>query len=161
MKKINPTKTKTAPPRLLTSLDELQGLVDAPLKCRFKLDGTVLEIDVKRMTPAITERQRAILRSVQPPYKAERKDYDMGDPDYLKKGAAAEDRARCIIVYYCCPIISAKKACATDEEICAFVGPLLTRNIQELIALTAQTGGMELVRTDEAANFTAPSGSAS
>ena len=147
--------------KAITSLDELIAQIEAPLKCRFKLDDTVLEIDVKRMPPAVAERQRAILRAVQPPFKKERNDFDMTDPDYLRKAAEAEDKARCIIVYFCCPIIAAKKACATDDEIVAFVKPLLTRNLQELIALTAQSGGLQLLTPGEAANFTGPGGSAS
>ena len=137
----------------MTSLDELQKLVDAPIKCQFKLDGNLLSIDVKRMTPAIAERRRSILRAVQPPFKAERKDYDPLDANYLKQRDLAEDKARCITVYFCCPIVAAKKACATDEEIYTFVNGTLTRHLQELIELTAQSGGMQMT---EAANFTSP-----
>ena len=147
-------KNENGKPVLMKSLDELQKLVEAPIKCQFKLDGQLLVIDVKRMTPAIAERKRAIERSVQPPFKKERNDYDPLDPDYLKKRDAAEDKARCVVVYFCCPIVQAKKACATDEEITALVQGMLTRNLQDLIALTAEAGGLQ--RVTEAANFTLP-----
>ena len=149
------------PPKLMASLDELQALIASPLKCRFRLDGQVLEIDVQRMPSAIAERSRAILRSVQPPFKKERNDYDPLDADYLKRFAEAENKSRCIVVYFCCPIVSAKKACASDEEITAFVQGMLPRHLQELISLTAQSGGLQLIDANEAANFTAPGGSAS
>ena len=143
------------------SLDELTTLIASPLKCVFRLDGSVLEIEVNRMTSAIAERSRALIRSVQPPWKKDRNDYDPLDADYLKKFAEAENKARCVVVYYCCPIVSAKKACASDEEIMAFVQATLPRHLQELISLTAQSGGLELMNANEAANFIAPGGSAS
>jgi hypothetical protein len=160
MKKDKAEKITVAKPaaKLMTSLDELQNLVDAPVKCTFKLDGQTLEIAVKRMTPAIAERQRAILRAVQPPYLKERNDYNPLDATYLKLRDAADDKARCVVVYFCCPIISAAKACASDDEITAFVQSKLTRHLQELIALTAQAGGMAM---SDAANFTAADGSES
>ena len=146
--------------KTIATLDELMAQIDAPLKCRFKLDDTILEIDVKRMSPAVAEKQRSILRAVQPPFNKARNDFDMTDAEYLRKAAEAEDRARCIVVYCCCPMIAAKKVCATDDEMVAFVKPLLTRNLQELIALTAQSGGLQLLSPGEAANFISASGSA-
>jgi len=159
MKKVENKKPVTV--RKMASLDELTTLIESPLKCLFRLDGQVLEIDVKRMTSAIAERSRAIIRSVQPPWKKERNDYDPLDADYLKRFADAENKARCIVVYFCCPIVSAKKACAGDDEIVAHVQATLPRHLQELISLTAQSGGLQLMDKDEAANFTAPGGSAS
>lgn len=161
MKKNTENKPSVRPAKVMTKLDDLQSLLEAPMKCRFKIDNQILEIEVKRMPAALAERQRAILRAVQPPFKKERNDYDMTDPDYIKKKAAAEEKTRCLAVYYCCPIISAKKTCSSDEEIVAFVAPLLTQYLQEMIAMRAEAGGLQLVNPNEVANFTGPNGSGS
>jgi len=156
----NDTQTKPMPkPMQIQSLDQLQKLVEAPLQCQFVIDGQLVAIEVRRLTPAISERQRAILRSVQPEYVPARKDYDMLGAKYLAARDKAEDTARAVVIYYCCPIISSQKACSSDEEIHAYVNSLLTRPIQEMIAATAEIGGLK--RIVEAANFTYPSASES
>ena len=147
-------KKNTRPqPTVLKSLDALTGLVDSPIRCVFTIDRRPVEIEVKRMTAAIAERKRKIERAVQPPYKPERKDYDPLDPKYLDAREAAEAKAQAVVVYFCCPIVQAKKACATDEEIAAFVATVLPPNLQQIIALTAQGGGLGM---EDAANFITP-----
>ena len=145
----------------LTTLSDLQLLVEKPMRCGFTIDGQTVEIEVKRLTPAVEDKVREILRRVQPPFKKDRGphgDFDPLDPEYLKKRDAAEDTARAVTVYYCCPMVAAGKQLAGpgptgEQEILNYVNSILPRNLQELIEMTAKSGGL---RVEDVANFTLP-----
>jgi len=133
----------------IASFEDLSARLDKTIPCVFKLDGELIEIPVKRVTPALAERVRKLRRSVLPPFKKERNppagDYDPMDPKYLADKDANEAKVRALIVYTCCPLIAAKKPGLTDEaEMLPFVQGVLSENILDLIMLTAQAGGMNL-----------------
>jgi hypothetical protein len=139
----------------IESLDQLQALIDAPLWCEFRLDGQSVRVACKRVTQIVDEQVRELRRTAQPPYKAERKDYDYTDTNYLKARDQNEKTARSLVVYCGCPTVAQKNPGLTDPKaIHTFVRTVLTENIVELICLTIQAGGMELV---DRANFTSTS----
>ena len=148
----------------IASFDELATRMDKTIPCVFKLDGSLIEIPVKRMSPGLAERVRKLRRSVTPPFKKERNppagDYDPMDAKYLESKDAVETKVRALIVYACCPLIAAKKPGLTDEaEMAVFVQGVLSENILDLIMLTAQAGGLNLdEEVQRLANFTSTSG---
>ena len=154
------SQAEVRPVLTITSLDQLQALVNETAMCQFELDGTRISVPVNRISPGVAERERAITRTSQPPYKADRKDYDPLDPAYLAARDLAALKARAFIVYACCPAVSAKKPGLTGvDDIFNFVQGLLTENILNLIALSARVGGMNLEREVAGANFTLAPGS--
>lgn len=161
-KTTKPTKVETkSNPKVIeiTNIDQLQKLVDEPIYVTFALNGNVVRIKCRRITQALEEQVRKILRKVQPKWNEQKKDYDHTDPGYLELRNEADRRARSFIVYSCCPPIAAKQPGLTNEtDIHRFVRELLTENIIELIHLHCQSGGMELV---ERANFTSTPASGS
>jgi hypothetical protein len=133
----------------IASFDELAARIEKTIPCVFKLDGELLEIPVKRVSPALAERVRKLRRAVTPPFKKERNppagDYDPMDAGYLAARDAVETKVRALIVYACCPLIAAKRPGLTDEaQMVEFVQGVLAENILDLIMLTAQAGGMNL-----------------
>ncbi|MDE2102858.1 MAG: hypothetical protein KGL39_36780 [Patescibacteria group bacterium] len=157
------TESKTVK---IASFDELAAKIEKAIPCVFKLDGELIEIPVKRVTPALAERVRKLRRAVLPPYKKERNpaaggDYDPMDPGYLERKDLNEAKVRALIVYTCCPLVAAKKPGLTDEaEMLAFVQGILSENILDLIMLTAQAGGMNLdEEVQRRANFISTPGS--
>ena len=156
-------KTTEEKPITIESLDQLQTLVNETVQCRFHLDGKLISVPITRISPAVAEREREIRRMAQPPYKQDRKDYDPLDATYLKKRDEQATRARNFIVYSCCPAVASKKPGLTaPEDIHTFVQGLLTENILNFIALSAQGGGMDLdVEAQKGANFTQAPGSES
>ena len=154
------TENKTKTVLTITSLDQLQALVNETVKCQFELDGVSINLPVNRISPAVAERERAITRSVQPPYKPERKDYDPLAPEYLAARDLATLKARAFIVYSCCPSVCAKKpGLMAVDDIFSFVQGLLTENLLNLIAMSARVGGMNLEREVAGANFMPAPGS--
>lgn len=151
-------KKKTETENKITTLAGLEGALQQEMVCRFHLDvgEQQVEIKVKPISPALQERVRAITRAVVPPYIPARKDYDPLDAKYQEERDKAQLTARAVIVYFCCPEVNAKKAgLQTNQQIYEFVQSLLTENILDLLALTAQKGGLGSVReVKEGANFT-------
>lgn len=157
------TETETPAPLVIENIDQLQDLVAAPMIVPFSIDGKAIHLPIRRATPAMLETYRETVRKVQPPFKAERKDYDPLDPTYLANRDAAMKKARNYLVYSCCPAVSAKKPGLTSpDEISPFVQTILTENLLDLIAASAQAGGLNLdVEVQRGANFTPPPGSES
>jgi hypothetical protein len=141
------------------SLKQLQALLEPLIPCPISIDGVPVELQVKRLGGEVAERARAIVRKVQPPYNQARKDYEVLDPKYVEASEKAQDMARAVVVYYCCPVIAEGKACASDAEILAYVNSVLPVNLQRIIEATAELAGLR--RVVEAANFTSPAGSES
>ncbi|MGA3265479.1 MAG: hypothetical protein ABSE16_01500 [Verrucomicrobiota bacterium] len=155
MKKPN---TETKP---ITNLQDVLALIAEPLECRFKLaDGTgqfhPVTLKVTRAMPSLLEKRRELQRGPVPPWAKERNDYDTLNPAYLKARDAATLQARSLTAYMCCPEVSAMKPGLLQvAEIHQFVSGMLPEPIQELIELTALTGGMDL-EPEKRANFTLP-----
>jgi hypothetical protein len=161
-KRLQDNKTTDDKTVTIESVDQLQTMVDAPVYCTFSLDGTTVRVPCKRVSQDLDEEVRRIRREAQPPFLKERGtsgDYDYTNAAYLAKRDRNEKVARAVLVYSGCPAIAAKKpGLRNAEEIYQFVKGVWTENILELIALTIQAGGMELV---DRANFTSTSASES
>lgn len=134
---------------------ELMMLVDEPILCHFQLDDKVIEIPVGRMSATTTEKVRSLRRAPRPPYRADIKDFDITDPKYREATDQAEKKARSLIIYSHCPMISKQKSGLTDiEQIHLFVNGLLSEHVLEIISLTIQAGGVQRVeKVEEIANF--------
>jgi hypothetical protein len=152
-------KEKNAELPVVTTLAELKAIAERPLVCKFMIDdgaGVAREVNlaVRRVTPAIEEQRRAILRGPTPPYIKERSDYDHLNAAYRAARDQAEDVARSLVVYQCCPEVAAGNAGLTDPNaIHGYVKNLLLPTILEMIALTALAGGLN-AEVKSRANFT-------
>lgn len=148
-------KNKTTPaPEVITSLAAVLGMIEQPVPARFELDGRPVELAVRRALPAVMEKRRALLRSVQPPFVKERNDYDHLNPQYLRQRDDAILQARSLTVYLCCPELATLKPGLTEPAaIHAAIGALLPETILELIELTAIAGGLD-VEVAKRSNFT-------
>ena len=143
----------------ITTLAELKAIMDTPLVCAFQVEVTSGDIrpvrfSVRRITSAVDEQRRAILRRPVPPYVKERQDYDTLNPEYRKLCHEAEDIARSVTVYHCCPEVQeGNKGLVDPLTIHNYVKNLFAPAILEMIALTAIGGGLHAEVTGRA-NFT-------
>lgn len=152
-------KTKPAVVVVIDSVEKLKALCDKEIVCKFTLDGSSVELPVRRLNAAEEEPIRSITRAVQPPFKKELNNYDQLDSKYQAAIDRAEKTARAMTVYMGCPTIAAMKAGLTrQEDVYAFVQALFPENILEIIYLTIRAGGISL---EERVNFTSPQGSES
>ena len=156
-KSIMKSETKT-----ITSLAELLAVIEQPLVCRFAIDGRPVELKVRRISSAVDEQRRAILRAPLPPWDAKRNDYVMLDPNYRAARELAEEQARAVVVYHCCPEVAAlKPGLLGHAEITEFVKTVLPPLLLETIALTALAGGFGDGEVNKRANFTSADASES
>jgi len=139
---------------VITTLTELRAVIDTPLVCRFEIDGREVNLPVRRISTTLDEQRRGIIRAVTPPYVKERDGYDPMNATYRRDRELAEDIARSLIVYHCCPEVADGSKGLTDANaIHAYVKNLLPPTILEMIALTALAGGLS-AEVRERANFT-------
>lgn len=154
------------PAAKITTLAGLRAVLEAPLTARFQIDGQVVELKVKRISAAVDEARREILRTPIPPWDKTRNngqgDYDLLAPAYRKARELAEDQARSYVVYHCFPEVQAAAPGLVDgPAIHAHVKAMLPPLLQETIALTALAGGFGPEEVDQRANFTLPGASES
>ena len=152
-------KEKAAEPVPITTLAELKAIMETPLVCAFKVEvapGDIrpVRFSVRRITSAVDEQRRSILRKPMPPYIKERQDYDTLNAEYRKACHEAEDLARSVTVYHCCPEVQdGNKGLVDPLSIHNYVKNLFAPAILEMIALTAIGGGLHAEVTARA-NFT-------
>jgi hypothetical protein len=140
----------------IESLKQLQERCEQPVICRFRLDDQELEVPCRRLTPKLQEQVREVLREAVPKWKADRKDYDALDPDYLAKRDRNAKVARALVIYNGCPLVAQARPGLLDRmTIYEYVQGLFAENILEMLALTIESGGLELM---ERANFTSTAG---
>jgi hypothetical protein len=150
--KMKNEKVKAVAP--ITTLAELKAAIDRPLTCTFEIDGREVSLLVKRINVMVDELRRSIVRAVTPPWVKERNDYDLLNQAYRRDRENAEDTARSVMVYHCCPeVADGSKGLTDPAAIHAYVKNLLPPMILELIALTALAGGMN-AEVKARANFT-------
>ena len=151
---LTPTPTFPADrPLVITTLAGLRAAMDKPLTCEFEIDGQIVQLPVRRVTTPIDELRRQVLRGPMPPYVAERKEYDALNASYRAQRDRAEDEARSLIVYHCCPEVAAGSPGLTEAPaIHSYVKGLLPPTVLELIALTAMAGGLS-TEVNKRANF--------
>jgi hypothetical protein len=133
-------KVKPAP---ITSLAGLQAAVGLALSCDFEIDGKPVKLAVNRINGLVDEQRRAIMRVPVPPFVKERNDYDLLNPAYRKQKEQAEDVARSLVVYHCCPAVQeGNRGLHDPETIHNYVKGALPPVILEMIALTAMGSGL-------------------
>jgi len=141
----------------VTSLDQLEKLVAAPIWCEFYLDRQLIRIECRRVGQGVDEQVRALRREAMPPFDSKRGpngDYDFQNVGFLARRDANEKKARALLIYTGCPAVAAKcPGLTTPDKIHEFVRGLLSENILDLIASTVSIGGVDLVNR---ANFTLP-----
>jgi hypothetical protein len=153
--------TSTPPPSAITTLAELRAVIAQPLTCEFEIDGRPVRLSVLRLMPAVDELRRAVLRAVTPIFVKERGDYDLRNPQYVAQTERAEDEARSLVIYHCCPEIQATQPGLTEPAaIHAFIRNLLPPMVQDLIAVTVMRGGIQ-AQVERRANFISTPASAS
>jgi len=138
------------------NLGALQALVDAPVWCRFRLDGQDIQVECHRVSQAVDEQVRALRRLAQPPYTKPTGTtpgyYDESNAAYLIARDKNDKIARSVVIYAGCPAVSASKpGLVVAETIHDYVRGLLTDTVLDMLAMTIQAGGLELV---DRANFT-------
>lgn len=157
------TTAAAPPPVLITSIDQLSLMVAAPLHAEFSLDGRVVRIPCRRLTPREEATINAIEREVAPPkvIKGPKPDDDRIDyisPDYVARREEAARIMRAVTLYTACPVIAAGRPGLTDRrQILDHVESLFTTHILDLIHLTIRAGGIDV---SERVNFTSPPASA-
>lgn len=138
----------------ITNLKDLRAALVRTVPCEFLLDNQPVRLEVRRLSGPVDELRRALLREPQPQWSKERNEYDLLAPAYRAQRDLAEDKARAVVVYHCCPEVAAEKPGLTDPtEIHRFVKDLLPPTVCELIALTALAGGLN-AEVKARANFT-------
>jgi len=131
-------------------------VVEKPLTCAFTIDEREVRLSVRRITSAVDEQRRSIVRAVVPPFIKERGDYDLMNASYRSQREQAEDVARSLVVYQCCPEVAAGNAGLTEANaIHGYVKNLLPPTILEMILLTALAGGLS-AEVKSRANFISP-----
>lgn len=147
----NAVMPEEAPP--ITDIREMLEAMAKPLHAQFRLDGRLVKLEVKRADRAVHELRRNIIRAVQPPFRPEMKDYDHLNADYLKRRDRAEEEARAVTVYHCCPGIAAlKPGLIKPGDMLDLLAPI-PDHVRELIELTALAAGLDL-EVNRVANFT-------
>jgi hypothetical protein len=163
MKKKMETQNQKAEIRKVTTVAELAAVLDAPLRCRFAIDGQVLEVPVQRMSARTAEQVRELLRKAKPPFNkalGDRGDYDLTSEPYQKERDDNLKRARSLMIYAHCPLVAANKPGLTAlADIHNYVQGLFTESVLEVISIAIQGGGLEEV--EERVNFTSAPGSES
>jgi len=136
-------KEKAVKPAPIVTLADLQAAIGVALSCEFEIDGKPVKLPVKRIDSTVDEQRRAILRTSVPPYVKERGDYDLLNPAYRKQKEDAEDVARSLVVYHCCPAVQeGNKGLHDAGAIHNYVKGALPPVIMEMIALTALGSGL-------------------
>lgn len=151
-----------AQPDVITDIAALQSLCQAPLPCRFKLDGRDVEIPCRRLLPREQELLLAKQREVRPtriPGKTPEEDrYDTSSADYLARRDRNEKTVRALGIYLGCPAVAAAApGLGSDhQKIYEHVQGLFTEMILELLFATIVSGGVEAAEREVAdrANFT-------
>jgi len=148
----------------ITDITELIERCNKPFVCRFLLDQDVIELPVKRLSPAFEEKISAIRRNIPlPPMikgnKPEENVYNFNDPAFVKAKDAAELVIRALSIYEGCPAIrDGKPNLLNQDEILDYVQGLFTNDLLNVIWWTIQGGGFD-TRVGERVGFTSPTDS--
>lgn len=143
----------------ITSGDQLkQELAAAKLFAEFGFMGKWYKMPVEPMSPKTAEAVRELRRKALPPPVKNpaigQPAYNELDPNYLKNRDENEKKARSLMIYSHCPVISAMKSGLTaTDQIHDFVQGLYTETILEIISLTIQSGGIT-TSLEERVDFT-------
>jgi len=91
----------------------VMGLVEAPVWCRFRLDGQDIQVECRRVSQAVDEQVRELRRRAHPPYSKPTGTtpgyYDESNAAYLIARDKHDKIARSVLIYEGCPAVAASK----------------------------------------------------
>jgi hypothetical protein len=152
----------------VTGFAQLKQLAEATFPCRFLLDSQLVELELRRLTPAEQAEiqktyhfnETGILRSrtCLPPQVKDAKGvigYDLKNPKYQAELQDNYRLARALVIYAACPVIQAERAGLKEKSvILEYIENLpLGETALEVILWSVLGGGL---RTAELVNFTSP-----
>lgn len=149
-------------PTRIASWQQLDELCAAPITARFLLDGRLIELPLRRLSPAEQHRLDTVYNftsarssEVRPPLVAGASDkYNHEDADYVLKLEHLRRLARAMTIYAACPVLQAAGPVLTQrEEIAVFVNSKLTDQLLDLLFVTISVGGLDLA---DRVSFTSP-----
>jgi hypothetical protein len=167
MNQMTTMQTQTNAVRI-ESLSQLQARCEQPMAVRFVLDGQVIEVPVRRLTPAEQEKVDQVYdfaenrsRELRPPLlkgrTPEEDRYDYNNEKYQAELEKLKRTARALAIYTGCPAVQAgKPGLDNRDEIRDYVQGMLTEHILNLLHLNIMAGGLDVA---ERVNFTSPPGS--
>lgn len=160
MKK-KPKEIPAPTPVRVHALEELEAICRETIPVRVKLNGKVVEIPVRRLSPTETFQLDEKLSPVHPPLiKPDGPDgkpvYDFTNADYLKSVAETTRLVRSIGLYWACPLFQQARPGLQDATaIHEFVMSQLTEGLLETLWRVVTSEGASL---EERINFTLPPG---
>lgn len=127
-------------PAKITSLADLQAMLNNPIKVKLTVADKQIELECRRLTPKELADIDAIEQEVLPPMVRHpgddrTKDYfDTADAQYRKNRAQKSREARAIAIYLGCPLFSQQKPGLKNRaEILEFVESCLTEALLMVI----------------------------
>jgi hypothetical protein len=143
----------------IQTLEELQKICRAPLRCEFILQEKKVTVEVHRLTPLQTDEIEAIRREPTPPIlkgrTPEENKPNYEDPAYKDACAKHGKLARAMTIYFGCPLFATEKPGLTNREhVYEFVQSKLTDLILEVIYLTISGEALRVREVNEKVNFT-------
>jgi len=161
MKKKQELKTPAPAPVRVHALEELEAICREFIPVRVKLNGKVVEIPVRCLSPTETIQLDEKLAVVHPPLvKPDGPDgkpvYDFTNPEYLKQVGETTRLVRSIGLYWACPLFQQARPGLQDATtIHEFVMGQLTEGLLETLWRVVTSEGTSL---EERINFTLPPG---
>jgi hypothetical protein len=159
--------TTQNPPQVMriTNLAELQARCERPIAVQFVLDGQVIEVPVRRLSPAEQEKVDQVYdfaenrsRELRPPLlkgrTPEEDRYDYNNEKYQAELEKLKRSARALAIYTGCSAVQAgKPGLSNRDEIREYVQGILTEHILNILHLNIMAGGLDVA---ERVNFTSP-----
>mgnify|MGYP001221673606 CR=1 FL=1 len=138
-------KSESTPSKVVTSLDEINGICARPLKVRFQYAGVTMELETRHLTPKESELLKLQLDEAMPPIikgKTEAEDrFDFGNIEYQRKRTRIERECRAQAIFWATKAFQEKRPDLVEgmynpayrERIVDFVQSMLTEAIHEII----------------------------
>lgn len=161
MKSKTDLKPPAPTPLRVNTLEELEAMCREIIPVPVQLNGKVVRIPVRRLTPDETVQLDEKLAVVHPPLiKPDGPDgkpvYDFTNPDYLKQIAQTTRLVRSIGLYWTCPLFQQSKPGLQDATaIHEFIMGQLTEGLLETLWGVVTSEGASL---EKRVNFTLPPG---
>jgi hypothetical protein len=129
------------------SFKELQQMVEQPIFAHVVMNGAVVQIPCRRVTPAESYELELVLKECLPPQKQEEggQPYmDIDDPQYRAEKDQKRIEVRCLAAYWGCPLYRQERPNLTNrKEIVEFVQKQFSDLILRTIAGTVLEGDFE------------------
>lgn len=141
------------------SLKQLRGMLEEPLEIPVELNGVLVLLEGRRLSPAERNQVVGLKRQpLAPPLAGRPGEYHWQDPAYQEQMRQANRTARALTVYLGCGWVQADRPGLTAvTEIQSFVEGAICENVLDVLEAGILMEGVSLV---ERANFTLPAGPA-